>query len=186
LLLPDWPLRLRYHAAMLTLLLLRHAKSSWDDPSLDDFDRPLAERGEAAAPRMGAYMREQGLAPDLVLCSTAKRARQTLDLVLPHLAGKADVVYDKGLYLATPAALLARIRKIGPGVRQAMVVGHDPGMHMLALELAGAGEPERLQALARKFPTGALAMIRFKVRNWENVEPGRGSLVLFMSPKGLG
>jgi phosphohistidine phosphatase len=171
---------------MLTLLLMRHAKSSWDDPSLDDFDRPLAGRGEAAAPRMGAFMREQGLAPDLVLCSSAVRARQTLDLVLPHLPGKPAVVYEKGLYLAAPAALLARIRKIGAKVRQAMVVGHDPGMHMLALELAGAGEPERLQALARKFPTGALAMLRFKVQDWGDVGPGKGSLALFVSPKMLG
>jgi phosphohistidine phosphatase len=174
-----------YHLPMLTLLLLRHAKSSWDDPSLDDFDRPLARRGEAAAPRMGAWMREHRLAPDLILCSPAVRARQTLDLVLPHLAGKPTVLHEDSLYLAAPAVLLARVRKVGADVRQAMVVGHDPGMHMLALDLAGSGEPERLKALARKFPTASLAVIRFKTRAWAKVGPAKGSLELFVSPKML-
>ncbi len=170
---------------MLTLILLRHAKSSWDDSSLDDFDRPLARRGEAAAPRMGAYMKAQGLAPDLILCSSAVRARQTLDLVLPQLPGKPEVRHEKGLYLAPPDALLARIRKIDPKMRQVMVVGHDPGMHMLAVELSGSGEPARLEALARKFPTAALAVIRFKGRVWSNVGPAKGALELFVSPKML-
>ena len=94
---------------MLTLSLLRHAKSSWDDASLNDFDRPLSERGENAAPRVGAYMAAQGLAPEFVLCSPAVRARQTLDLVLPHLAGGPTVVYEDSFYLAAPSVLLATI-----------------------------------------------------------------------------
>src|SRR5436190_18664812 len=102
---------------MLTLSLLRHAKSSWDDASLKDFDRPLSERGESAAPRMGAYMAAQGLAPELVLCSPAVRARQTLDLVLPRLAGGPTVVYEDAFYLATSSVLIARVRKIGAKVR---------------------------------------------------------------------
>ena len=93
---------------MLTLSLLRHAKSGWDDSSLKDFDRPLSERGETAAPRMGAYMAAQGLAPDLVLCSPAVRACRTLDLVLPHLAGGPTVVYEDNFYLAAPSVLLQR------------------------------------------------------------------------------
>lgn len=169
----------------MTLILLRHAKSSWDDSSLDDFDRPLARRGEAAAPRMGAYMKAQGLAPDLILCSSAVRARRTLDLVLPHLSGKPEIRYEKGLYLAAPGALLARIRRVDSHLRQVMVVGHDPGLHMLAVELAGSGEPARLEALARKFPTAALAVIRFKGRAWSSVGPAKGSLELFVSPKML-
>ena len=96
---------------MLTLSLLRHAKSSWEDGSLKDFERPLAKRGESAAPRMGAFMAERGLAPQLILCSPAVRARQTLDLVLPHLAGDPSVLYEDRLYLAAPSALLARLRR---------------------------------------------------------------------------
>ena len=113
---------------MLTLSLLRHAKSSWDDASLEDFDRPLAERGKAAAQRMGAYMAAQGIAPELILCSTAVRARQTLDLVLPHLSVAPTVVHEAALYLAAASVLLARVRKIDAKVGHVMLIGHDPGM----------------------------------------------------------
>jgi phosphohistidine phosphatase len=170
---------------MLTLSLLRHAKSSWDDGSLEDFERPLAKRGESAAPRMGAFMAEQGLAPQLILCSPAVRARQTLDLVLPHLAGGPTVVYEDHFYLAAPSVLLARLRKIEGKVSHVMIVGHDPGMQGLAVELAGSGDAGMLQALAVKFPTAGLAVIRFKARSWTKVGRGRGRLELFTTPKTL-
>jgi phosphohistidine phosphatase len=170
---------------MLTLSLLRHAKSSWDDSSLDDFDRPLARRGEAAAPRMGRFMAQQGLTPDLALCSSAARARQTLDLVLPHLERRPEVVYEDGLYLAAPSAMLARLNRVDAGVPHVLVVGHDPGMQGLALELAGDGDPRLLQAIAAKFPTAGLAVIRFAARSWARIGRGAGRLVLFATPKSL-
>ena len=170
---------------MLTLSLLRHAKSSWDDGSLEDFERPLAKRGESAAPRMGAFMAAHGLAPQLILCSPAVRARQTLDLVLPRLAGGPTVVYEDNFYLAAPSVLLARLRKIEGKVSHVMIVGHDPGMQGLAVELAGDGDAGMLQALAVKFPTAGLAVIRFKARSWAKVGPGRGRLELFTTPKTL-
>lgn len=170
---------------MLTLSLLRHAKSSWDDGSLKDFERPLAKRGESAAPRMGAFMAEHGLAPQLILCSPAVRARQTVDLVLPHLAGGPTVVYEDNLYLAAPSVLLARLRKIEGKIDHVMIVGHDPGMHGLAVELSGGGEAGMLQALAAKFPTAGLAVIRFKARSWAKVGRGTGRLELFTTPKML-
>ena len=171
---------------MLTLSLLRHAKSSWDDPSLRDFDRPLAKRGIAGAGRIGAFMKAEGVAPQLILCSPAARARQTLDLVLPQLGGKPKVLYEDALYLATPTQLLARARKIEEAARHALIVGHDPGMHVLALELSGAGDPEMLCALTAKFPTAALAVIRFKARRWSKLRPAGGELELFTAPKMLG
>ena len=171
---------------MLTLSLLRHAKSSWDDPSIQDFERPLAPRGEAAAPRMGAYMAEHQLAPELILCSPAARARQTLDLILPHLTGGPVVEYEEPLYLAAPSRLLARIRKIESKAHQhVMIIGHDPGMHGLAVELAGSGGREDLDALASKFPTAGLAVISFKARRWAQVKPGSGHLEHFMTPRRL-
>jgi phosphohistidine phosphatase len=170
---------------MLTLALLRHAKSSWEDGSLEDFERPLAKRGESAAPRIGAFMAEHGLAPQLVLCSTAVRARQTLDLVLPHLAGNPSVMYEDRLYLAAPSVLLARLRRIDGNISHVMIVGHDPGMHGLAVALAGGGEAGMLQALAAKFPTAGLAVIRFKARSWAKVGRGAGQLELFTTPKML-
>jgi phosphohistidine phosphatase len=170
---------------MLTLSLLRHAKSSWDDSSLDDYERPLNKRGEAAAPQMGAFMAQHGLAPDLVLCSSAVRARQTLDLVLPRLADRPQAIYEDGFYLAAPSVMLARLHKVDAKARHVMIVGHDPGMQGLALELAGDGDPELLQALCAKFPTAGLAVIRFKARSWPKIAPGTGRLELFATPKSL-
>ena len=138
---------------MLTLSLLRHAKSSWDNPGAKDFDRPLAKRGETAAPRMGAFMAKHGIAPELILCSPAVRARQTLDLVLPHLAGTPTVEYEEAFYLAAPSVLLGRVRKIGAKVHHVMIVGHDPGMQGWPWTSQATGDAETLAALARKFPT---------------------------------
>jgi phosphohistidine phosphatase len=170
---------------MLTLSLLRHAKSSWDSPGLDDFDRPLASRGEDAAPRMGAFMARHKIAPELILCSPAVRARQTLDLVLPELPGTPTVAYEEALYLAAPKVLIERVRKIDAKVTHVMIVGHDPGMQALAVDLAGTGDPKLLEALARKFPTAGLAVIRFKARAWSKIGPGKGHLEVFMTPKAL-
>jgi len=170
---------------MLTLSLLRHAKSSWADPGLDDFDRPLSERGENAAPRMGAYMAKHGIVPELILSSPSARTRQTLDLVLPHLPAPPKVLYEQALYLAPASVLLKRIRKVEAKVRHAMVVGHDPGMHALAVDLAATGKPEELEALEMKFPTAGLAVVVFDARDWSKVKPRAGRLQLFMTPKRL-
>jgi len=168
---------------MLELHLLRHAKSSWQDASLDDFARPLAPRGEAAAPRMGAYMAAHGIKPQMILCSAASRTRQTLALILPHLAGNPTVEFEDGLYLATAAGLLARIRKVRARTTSLMLVGHDPGMHGLAVELAGRGEAADLARLAHKFPTAALAVISFGASQWSKIEPKAGKLESFMFPR---
>jgi phosphohistidine phosphatase len=170
---------------MLTLSLLRHAKSSWADARLRDIERPLNERGEKAAPRVGAFMARRDLIPDLILCSPAVRTRQTLDLVLPYLKAAPTVVYEDALYLASPATLLKRIHQVGSRVRHTMLVGHDPGMHLLALELAGSGPDEDLHALAEKFPTAGLAVIVFEARSWTKVKAGGGRLELFAAPKRL-
>jgi len=170
---------------MLTLSLLRHAKSSWSDPRLKDFERPLNDRGETAAPRMGAFMARRGLAPDLILCSTAVRARQTLNLVLPHLKGAPELVYEDGLYLASSATLLKRVHQVSADVRHVMIVGHDPGMHTLAVELAGSGDPDDLERLSDKFPTAGLAVLAFDADDWRKVKWGSGRLELFAAPKHL-
>jgi phosphohistidine phosphatase len=170
---------------MLTLSLLRHAKSSWADPAQDDFDRPLNERGREAAPRVGAYMAEQKLAPTLILCSPAVRTRQTLALVLPHLQRTAEVAYEDDLYLASTGQLLKRIRKTAAAVSHLMIVGHDPGMHAIATKLASSGDPATLDLLAAKFPTAGLAVILFDTKSWADVGHGDGRLRLFMTPKRL-
>ena len=171
---------------MLTLSLLRHAKSSWADRELEDHDRPLAKRGIKAAGAMGAYIATNGLQPDLVLCSDAVRTRATLTLVLPQL-GKPPpkAVFDNALYMAAPAALLGRLQQLKSDARHVMVIGHNPGLHALALELTGKGKQDDVEALALKFPTCALAVLTFKARKWSDIGPGAGSLDLFMTPRRL-
>jgi phosphohistidine phosphatase len=170
---------------MLTLSLFRHAKSSWANPGQQDFDRPLNERGLDAAPRMGAFMAEHGIVPDLVLCSPSARTRQTLGLVLPHFSPRPAVLYEDAIYLGAASTLLKRVRKLEADVRHAMIVAHDPGLHQLAMLLPGDGDPDVLQALAQKLPTAALVIIVFEGRSWSKVKPGAGRLELFMTPKQL-
>jgi len=171
---------------MLTLLLLRHAKSSWDNWGSSDFDRPLAKRGIKAAPRMGAEIATLGLRPDLILCSSAARTRQTLSLVLPELGEPApDVVYDEAIYMAEPETLLATIRNIAYRARpprRAMIVGHNPGMENLADMLTGAGDAAGRALMADKFPTCALAVLEFDTDDWRSVAAGNGTLEHFLTP----
>jgi phosphohistidine phosphatase len=170
---------------MLTLSLLRHAKSSWSQSRLKDIERPLSERGERDAPRMGDFMARQGLTPDLVLCSPAVRTRQTLDLVLPRLKASPEVAYEDALYLGTPAAMLKDLRKVVPAMGHTLLVGHNPGLQALALELIGEGAEAAREALAEKLPTAGLVVIELDVVSWAKVKAGRGRLKLFMAPKRL-
>jgi phosphohistidine phosphatase len=169
---------------MVTLSLLRHAKSAWNLPGLRDFDRLLAPRGEKAAPRMGRFIAENGLEPDLILCSPAARAKATLELVLPELAARPDVQFTEGLYGMGPGDMLRLIRALPQSCRHAMLVGHNPAMQALALDLAGVGDAGAIEALGAKFPTGALAVFDFDC-GWAEIAPGGGTLRLFMTPRAL-
>ncbi len=124
---------------MLTLSLLRHAKSSWKDTALPDHDRPLNARGTVEAPLMGKAMAEHGLDPDVVLCSTARRTRDTLELVLPELKTEPKVTYEDGLYHGTPAEMLAIVQTVPPSASQVLLVGHNPEIQTFALDLIGSG-----------------------------------------------
>jgi phosphohistidine phosphatase len=171
---------------MLTLLLLRHAKSSWDDPELDDFDRPLAKRGTRAASAIGSFLADTGLKPGLVLCSAAVRTRATLALMLFELDDPPpEVVTSESLYLAGADAVLAELRRAGGETPTVMVVGHNPGLHALALSLSGDGDRKALADLAMKFPTGALAVITFDCASWSEIKPAGGRLERFITPRGL-
>lgn len=172
---------------MLNLLLMRHAKSSWDNPSLDDFERPLNKRGTGAATAIGARLASTGPAPGLVLCSTAVRTRATLALVLREIDATApQVIFDDALYLADAETLLARIRETDGRHRTIMVVAHNPGLHTLAVELAGHGRRELLDELAHHFPTAALAHITFRSNDWRAIKPASGELADYVLPRKLG
>ena len=165
------------------LWLLRHAKSSWGDPALADEERPLSARGARAAARMRDHLDAEAIHPDLVLCSSALRTRQTLGLILPSLGTELRIRIDSALYEADPARLLEVVRELPPDVRSAMVIGHNPSIQELAVTLASRGEG--LRELAAKFPTGALAEIRFPDGPWNAIDTGSGELARFVTPRQL-
>jgi phosphohistidine phosphatase len=163
------------------LYLLRHAKSSWADPTLADRERPLAQRGRRDAKRVAKHLRRLGCEPELVLCSSAARTRETVELLRPAL-GDSTVMLEEELYAASTDELLARIRLVPDPVASVMLIGHNPGLHQLALALASAGdELERLEA---KFPTAALATLAFS-KSWSRLAPAEATLAAYVVPKQL-
>ena len=138
---------------------------------------------------MGVWIRAKDYAPNLVLCSTAERTRETLELVLPALARRPQIRYDRSLYLAEWPALLSEIRAVAGETSPLMVVGHNPGLEQLAIALAlqaqSAAEKGRLEKLAQKFPTAALAVLDFEIADWSGLKPGLGRLIDYVRPKDL-
>lgn len=166
---------------MKRLYLLRHAKSSWDDPSLDDHDRPLARRGRRAAELIAEHLQRERIAPSLVLCSSALRTRETLERVLPEL-DPASVRVERRLYGASAEELLARLREVPGGVGSVMLVGHQPAIQELALRLAGEGS--ELDRVRRKFPPAALATLVVS-GDWSGLDWGAAELAAYVRPKEL-
>jgi phosphohistidine phosphatase len=167
---------------MKRLYLLRHAKSSWKDESLPDRERPLAGRGRRAADAMARHLDEAGVTPQLVLCSPARRARETLDRIRSSLHGAEEQV-EADLYGADAAELLDRLRRLPEDVDSVMVIGHNPALQDLALDLARPGPAAH--ELAGKYPTGALLELEFPVDRWSELGEGGGELVAFIRPRDL-
>jgi len=168
------------------IFVLRHAKSDWNDPTLDDFDRPLAPRGRAAAPRVGRFLRDRGFVPERILCSTAARARATWDLVAKEMGTAPAAEFSDALYLAPKQKILAMIRALPDNCASVLVVGHNPGLHDLVLGLAGAqSNPKLLKRIERGFPTAAFAALVFDVDRWRNVSDYSGRLETFVRSKSL-
>jgi len=170
-------------AGTLTLTLLRHAKASRDEPESGDIGRALTGRGRRNADAVGQWMASAKHLPELVLCSTATRTRETLELVLPHLAtAKPKVSYADRLYLAGPLTLLKTLHESPKRTHHLMLIGHNPGLHALALDLVADGPQDRIAALGRKLPTSGLVAISFPLANWTDVVAGSGTLVAFNAP----
>ncbi len=175
------------------LMLLRHAKSDWSNPRLDDHERPLAARGVRDAPLMGAFMLRHGLKPDKALVSTALRARQTWELVRDVLQGKendgpgAAAEHVAMLYaFDNPQPLLEAIRRHGGDARTLLLVGHNEAMHELAMLLAADGDDHAMRRLHEKFPTAALAVIDLPLENWQEIGKNtKGRLLHHVRPKDL-
>ena len=176
---------------MPTLMLLRHAKSDWPKSSgskPDDHARPLSNRGQKDAPRMGKYMRAQKWEPALVLCSNAARTRETWELVAPELKTEPKVRFEKALYLAAWPALLSIVQNVPAATPSLLLIGHNPGIEQLAVALAlepkTPSERARAENLSKKFPTCALAVLEFR-GDWRAAKPGSGRLTAFVKPKDL-
>jgi phosphohistidine phosphatase len=164
------------------LLLMRHAKSAW--PDVPDHERPLARRGRRDAPAMGHWLRTAGYQPDLVLCSTARRARQTWKLARTALGADPPAIFDRRIYEASAEQVLDVIRTASPAARTLVVVGHDPGIPGLALALAAEAPralPDRMRA---KFPTGAVAVFTCR-GSWDQLGPELARLACFVTPRDL-
>jgi phosphohistidine phosphatase len=167
------------------LYLLRHGKSSWDAPATDDFDRPLNARGREASTLMGEYMERAGIHPALILCSAARRTRETMDLVADALQYEPVVRLDDDLYLASRRQLLKSLRRVEDEFPSVLMIGHNPGMEKLALDLAGGGDDGAMARVANKFPTAALAVLTTGVDGWDDIGSGSCRLEAFIRPKHL-
>lgn len=164
---------------MKTLLLIRHAKSSWDLPGRSDHDRPLNERGNRDGPAMSAALAQRGVRPQRILCSTAVRARETAAHLVDGLGiPPGEVEYSGDLYLASSRKILRCAAAIDESVDSAMLVGHNPGMQDAVERLCGEGSVDR-------FPTLSVARIELAIDFWGAVEPGSGTLVEHLTPRDL-
>jgi phosphohistidine phosphatase len=161
---------------MKTLYLMRHAKSSWDDASLSDFERPLNDRGLRTAPVMGKLMREKGFEPSVILCSPAERARQTALLVKDASGFSQEIQFDDRIYEASPHSLAQVVSEIDDPNKSAMLVGHNPGMEGFIRYLTGDLEP---------MPTTALAVIVLNIDKWDEIKDRCGDLQEVFRPKEL-
>lgn len=160
-----------------TLILLRHAKSSWKESGLDDHERPLNKRGQHDAPRMGRLLVEQGIVPDRIVSSTAVRARTTAAEVASACDFPGEIVLSRRLYLAAPATYVEIASELGSDAETAMFVGHNPGIEELVELLTGQDET---------MPTAALACIRLPIDGWADLGPATcGELLGFWRPKEL-
>jgi phosphohistidine phosphatase len=163
---------------MKLLSILRHAKSSWSDSSLEDHDRPLNKRGLRDAPRMGVLIREQGLVPDTILSSTARRARETALAVAEAAGFPDDVRFTRHLYGAEPHTYLEAVRALPDATAHVLVVGHNPGIEELLALLVGT---------THTLPTATLAVVELPVERWSDVgPPPLGSLRALWRPRELG
>ncbi len=171
---------------MKTLCLLRHGQAG-RRIDLQDFDRPLSATGVEAAGRIAATLRGAGLMPDLVLCSGAKRARQTWEVVDAQLteaeADSLTLELREDLYLASETRLLIALRKLTDAAASVLMIAHNPGLHRLARELAGSGsQAEAVARLGRDFPAAGLAVLAFEAAHWADLAPGRARLTGFLDP----
>lgn len=170
---------------MKRLSLLRHAKSSWDDPVERDFDRPLNGRGRRAAHRMGQFLHDEGMAFDLIVASPALRIKQTVEGLEAGLGARMACQWDRRIYMASSVILMDLVQETDDAVGHLLLIGHNPGLEDLALNASIGHESPARAAVAEKYPTAAYAALEFPVARWAAVREGGGTITRFVRPRDL-
>ncbi|MBV1868268.1 MAG: histidine phosphatase family protein [Marinosulfonomonas sp.] len=164
----------------LRLILMRHAKSGWDDPTLEDHDRPLNDRGRRSATAIGNWLVANQYLPDAAISSTSQRTRETWELVRQGFS-QTQAEFSKALYLASPDVMLGIIRKVS-GAKTLLLLGHNPGTGYLAADLANAN-PDHPQF--QRYPTAATTVFEFGQTSWSDIGPAQGRIINFVVPRDL-
>ena len=170
---------------MKRLFVLRHAKSSWDDSALEDFNRPLNDRGWKSARRIGRELNHRDLRFDLVIASTAARVRETIDGLRDKFDLNVEIRFEPRMYLADEQTLLSLVRALPAKVHAPLLVGHNPGLERLLVELTHDDGDGLRHRIANKYPTGAFAGVELPADQWTDVTPGSGEIVELILPKEL-
>jgi phosphohistidine phosphatase len=170
---------------MRKVILLRHAKSSWDDPAMDDHDRPLNKRGKAAAPLIGRWLAERRHVPDTVLCSSSERTRQTVERIRKIMPKLPEPVVERTLYHASPNEMRDRLAKLPVDCKTVMLVGHNPGLGSLVRKMSDGKEKRRCRRAYEHFPTGAAAVLELDLDYWSDIEFAKARFVDFAAPREL-
>ena len=170
------------------LTLIRHAKSRWDDLELSDFDRPLSPRGIKAAPKIAKYLSDEGLSPDLIFCSPARRTKETLSRMKTVIPLSSEIVFDRSIYSAGMGeGIMNLLMTQNPEEEHVWVIGHNPAMQELSLVLPNwdASQQETRNRILRKFSTAAVCRMEFDTQNWQEIGFSKAKFSHFMTPKML-
>ena len=174
---------------MKVIYLLRHAKSSWKDPELDDLRRPLNKRGRQTAVAIARFLTAEGIVPATILCSPSVRTRETLDAISASFAEPVPTRFEQGIYEAHVVELLQRLQRLNNHLASVMVVGHNPGLELLTNVLTGAGQgnsgSRNTASYGEKFATGSLAVIEADIDTWADLKETTGRLVRFVRGRDL-
>jgi phosphohistidine phosphatase len=170
---------------MKKVILLRHAKSSWDAPTLDDHDRPLNKRGKAAAPVIGEWLAHRKHVPDLVLCSSSERTQETVSGMKSVVPALPEPLVERELYHASPCDMRSRLSQLPSDVDTVLLVGHQPGLGSLVRKLSNGTENRRCKRAFEHFPTGAAAVLEIDVEDWAELDYAKARFVDFAKPREL-
>ncbi len=170
---------------MLKLTLMRHANSGWGEEGQSDFERTLDNRGRNDAPNMGAYMARQNILPDLILCSTAFRTRETYELLNEQAGFSADVRFLDELYLIGEMQLMKLLYTITPEFKHVCVIAHNPGLQEMIVNLTAMSSEGRLAGLGSDFPTSSIVVFKFNISDWSDLMKHSGEVVEFSTPAHL-